>query len=861
MRLLRLHVENFGVLQDYRLELLSGQNVLHAENGWGKSTLAVFIKAMLYGLPLTSRRSLDENERKKYTPWQGGAFGGSLEFQSGKGSFRVERFFAPKESGDSFALYDLSTNKLSDAYSERLGEELFGIDADGFERTVYLSQRGVLSKGENTSIAAKLGNLLDDVSDIGSYDDAMELLEKRRRYYVLTGGRGRIAELEQERADCRAELEGLLEIRTALERKEEELSSCRQELQGLQKELETVRADLQKAGLLREREALLEQKERMLGELAALDAQKRKIDAFFDGNHPTEEELAEKRALLTQIREAKARLDAIPAGAVRAEPCELLSVGSSIGLPDAEQLNRWARENTALQNLCHRERGLREQKQAIVGMRLSNGVPTDAEQNAAFATLEQAKKLQKEADGLEHGRVQRKLPAASVLLGAIGVILAAVSFLPALAGLASVLMLAAGCVLAVGAVIVCAVVLSAQKRKNRELERRAAECRQNAKRSFGRVEEFLVSYGIDPKGDLERGLTELALLSRQQREAQQREAAVSAELAALAARKQSVLGVLQQSLRSFGVALPAKEDYRDEIEALRRDRERILRAERAETERKCARAVAEEEYERLKRELLPFLRRFDAGRKLQASECIQAVAESEREYRRLCAEETRKKEELHRFLQEKKLDASAAEAERFDYGALIAREKELHLRVAELQDTQAALNNRIAHLSEESDRIPEVEARLGRTEETLAEARANGDTVANTLKLLSEAKTALSTRYLSDMQESFQRFLAILTEGEPPESVMDTSFEVSLRAGGKTHPMESFSRGWRDAVQFCIRLSLTEALYREGEAPFLLLDDPFVNLDDRRLSAARALVEKLAERYQIIYTVCHADRK
>ena len=160
MRLLRLHVQNFGVLQDFRMDFTKGLNCIHRENGWGKSTLATFIKAMFYGLPVTSKRSLEENERKKYTPWQGGAYGGNLEFETAKGRFRVERFFGAKESGDSFALYDLASNKPTSVYPTELGEALFGIDADGFERTVYLSQHAVTAKGDNNTITAKLGNLL-----------------------------------------------------------------------------------------------------------------------------------------------------------------------------------------------------------------------------------------------------------------------------------------------------------------------------------------------------------------------------------------------------------------------------------------------------------------------------------------------------------------------------------------------------------------------------------------------------------------------------------------------------------------------------------------------------------------------------
>ena len=111
MKLIQLHVENFGTLSGYDLRFRDGLQILCHENGWGKSTLAVFIKAMLFGLPATTKRSLDENERKKYTPWQGGAFGGSLDFSCRKGSFRIERFFGAKESEDRFALFDLSTNQ------------------------------------------------------------------------------------------------------------------------------------------------------------------------------------------------------------------------------------------------------------------------------------------------------------------------------------------------------------------------------------------------------------------------------------------------------------------------------------------------------------------------------------------------------------------------------------------------------------------------------------------------------------------------------------------------------------------------------------------------------------------------------
>ena len=69
MKLINCNVENFGTLQNYKINFNEGLTVLHEQNGFGKSTLAVFITSMCYGLPVVTKRSLDENDRKKYTPW------------------------------------------------------------------------------------------------------------------------------------------------------------------------------------------------------------------------------------------------------------------------------------------------------------------------------------------------------------------------------------------------------------------------------------------------------------------------------------------------------------------------------------------------------------------------------------------------------------------------------------------------------------------------------------------------------------------------------------------------------------------------------------------------------------------------
>ena len=88
---------------------------------------------------------------------------------------------------------------------------------------------------------------------------------------------------------------------------------------------------------------------------------------------------------------------------------------------------------------------------------------------------------------------------------------------------------------------------------------------------------------------------------------------------------------------------------------------------------------------------------------------------------------------------------------------------------------------------------------------------------------------------------------------------MDTSLALSFEAYGERRPLTALSRGERDLALFCARLALLESIFTK-ERPVLLLDDPFINLDDNNYQKAAKLLSHLAERFQIVYTVCSQVR-
>lgn len=68
---------------------------------------------------------------------------------------------------------------------------------------------------------------------------------------------------------------------------------------------------------------------------------------------------------------------------------------------------------------------------------------------------------------------------------------------------------------------------------------------------------------------------------------------------------------------------------------------------------------------------------------------------------------------------------------------------------------------------------------------------------------------------------------------------------------GAAREVGSFSAGMIDCIVLCMRLALVDALFGE-EKPFLILDDPFVNLDDKHTKRAREMLDKIAQNHHVI---------
>ena len=170
------HIAQFGKWKDADFSFSPGKNSFLWDNGYGKTSFIYFFKLMFYGVSGDRKQDLEENERKHYMPFQGASFGGRIIFRIGEKRYRLERSFGLKKSEDSFRLFEEDSGKESKDYSENIGEELFSLDAESFQRVCMISHED-LHFSMNSRMHAKLGNVAEDQEDMKKFQQVQTILK------------------------------------------------------------------------------------------------------------------------------------------------------------------------------------------------------------------------------------------------------------------------------------------------------------------------------------------------------------------------------------------------------------------------------------------------------------------------------------------------------------------------------------------------------------------------------------------------------------------------------------------------------------------------------------------------------------
>ena len=61
-------------------------------------------------------------------------------------------------------------------------------------------------------------------------------------------------------------------------------------------------------------------------------------------------------------------------------------------------------------------------------------------------------------------------------------------------------------------------------------------------------------------------------------------------------------------------------------------------------------------------------------------------------------------------------------------------------------------------------------------------------------------------------------------------------------------------------MNFFARLALVDSMFNQEDV-FLVLDDPFVDMDQEKIAIAGKILEEISSKRQILYFTCHISRK
>lgn len=794
MKLLSCHIDNFGKLSDLSIDFADGVNLFHEPNAWGKSTLAAFLRVMFYGFDSKKESGSFDKERVVYRPWQGGTFGGELDFAYQDKTYRISRTFGKTEKTDAYHLYDLSTNLECHDFSSEIGSEIFGLDSASFKRSAFIAQNDCES-GSTDAINAKLGNLAENTNDINNFESATKRIHDRMNKLSPDRATGSM----KKRKNMITLLTEELRSYEAAESAAQELSQKLADKQAQRKELSDIRGQyakaLQVASEENRRENLKHNYQLLCDEVEHGKVSVAQYTDVFPERVPEDEEFQQKNQDVQMMGVLKTTL-------------------YNLGLTDEEKA-QYAKLADMFEEGCPDEAQIRDMDQQL----------------EKLAKLrEQKSQLETKISYFEAMAMKREEPVAPVKKR-IGMIVPVIllflsGIAAAVAGFAvpdfakySMLFIGAGAF----AVVIGIFLLAMRKALADRDVRRAKELRlqyQEEERKLREPVEEIQKTMDEASGEAER--------------IQQR---------------------AQKFLENYHLAY----EIRDARSSLYELKNQIHEYERLKT-RAAKSDAAREEFDSIRESLLAFGKStgVDFGEDIAAglSQLQMKAAEyrlAVKAYEQAC----RKKAE---FEQEHPMDEiTSIEKCPYTLDELNEMIRDVDDRIEDVRDAIEQYTHQLEDMQEQLDVRDEKQEQLEICNRDQEQEAQTYHTLQLTQEFLQTAKEQFSARYLGPIENGFGKYYELLTGDTSGNWMVNANIAVQMKEQGELRETKWLSAGYQDLLGVCMRLALVDAMYPE-EKPFLVLDDPFVNLDEEKVKHGNELLQKISGEYQILYFTCHSSR-
>lgn len=886
MKLVSCYITGFGQMKDFSYDFNGGLDTICQENGWGKTTFSVFLKAMFYGMEYS--RSRDLTERKHYLPWDGSQCGGNLVFSVGEKEYRIERTFGKKDKDDTFRLIDVLTGKESEDYSENVGEELFEVDRDSFEKSIFIPQSAV-STTMTDSLNAKMGDMASAKDDINNFDAAVNRVAEARKNYTRRSAvnNGKLNILKDEISKCSELIDTKGAVADGYTKQSEMLEEKKKKLNWLEAEKNRVAELIRQQSKKEQDMGAFRQKKEFLSEKME---ELTKLDDFFASGVPTGEE---QEAMEDLERQHDVSTRAEMELAVKIPPEQQINKWEKLfseKVPSQQDLEDWKALSVKMQELQlqgkHARLSEESQKQleelnhffskklpseeelsqvekdAIEISRLEGRiVEQDENYRNVKAKREMASKHEKEG-GKYSSVLLLVFLSAAFIAGAFafhivtpgsGITFQIICFIGAVAT-------------AVAAVMQSIRIRSASKNKQDELEQQLLDasvaleqCKAQKQELTDRTREFLSDFMLTPSDSFQQMTYEIRVnldhYHRLKEEEEQATENTTGTVEEYADVRMELYTLLSHFAEVYEMDLYHESCESLLLEKLKKD---MVAYEEYSLNKKQKELL---EITRKKQEelLVRYVGRFPLEEGLSYAEALRKIHVNAENYLRLHEDIEKMQDELKQFADVNNVDEELVPVEELQerQESIDEEIKELHRGITQDRET-------IITLGDELDAIEEAENRREELLEKKQEAENNVELLAKTEEFLQMAKEQFLSRYMAPLRRGMGHYLTLLDEkyrGDAEGMDFDITMDLAVQVirNGATHSSDYLSHGYQDLVGLCARFALVDVLYHK-EKPMIVLDDPFTNLDEEKTERALKLLTDIAKERQIIYFTCHESR-
>lgn len=872
MKFISCHIENFGKLHDYSIDFVEGMNNICEENGWGKSTFAAFVKAMFYGLDGERKRNVEENERKRYMPWQGGVFGGQVIFELNGKEYKLSRIFRDKEANDEFELRDAKTNLISNDFSKRIGEEIFKINQESFVRTMFIGQSECETVATD-DINAKIGNLTDNTNDLNNFDAAYARLteiinklnpgrisgsiakrkEEIAKYdRIVNDGREISNSIDTYQGYLQAEIETYNTLKTKLkeagdqqtkvsklqsviakksewerltnsvQEKKQVVAVCKNKFPGDVPESDALKQKITECGDLdkiAERMSICRLSEKEKNELTELNS-------YFLSDIPQESDIDKMIETAGQYRNVSKKLNSDQMSSVeQARLEELEPYFAEETESPAQVISKWNDRNT-------KKATLPSHKAALMALKAS-------------MSDQKSQETSKKGSGLF---------VAGILIMVIGAVLLAETVIVGLAF-----------------IVLGAIMLVFGKRSRREkseptqpempseyidLISNIQQDTEFIEKVDQEVAKYLAAHGKQfEESEVSAILQEIATKSVEYSTLKKKALVIKEN--AKSTELDDLQKILVEFLNKYGVK-SEEASFSDDLYELKNkvNRFNLLK------EKMNQFTNAECEYKAIESTVYDFLKKFAYEPSENLSLQLNNIREYVDEYQNALKILANAEEDTARFefetdfkvLNEVRIEENLPSLEELNHIILHFTEE-----MEKTNNTIRGYNKVLEDLQVKYDEWEDSRAKLNELKELQHMEQIRYDYVFKARAKLGLAKEAMTSKYVDPILNGFSKYFEMIAGNSAEKFHMDANTTITVDECGKQRSVNTLSSGYKDLVGICLRVALVDAMYKE-EMPVLILDDPFISLDDEKISACKEFLNKVSENYQIIYFTCSSSR-